>query len=466
MNRQWWIISHESCIIAVCESHGMSDVMTVLGCGQQCPCPKCLFQYTTVISSGQLFKAMPLITTHLQCVFLSNFKYWTTFTISLCTPVDHWWLYSLTSFVIRPSARCESGVWTNLCCASAMNSQEHVKDTYLRVIEATIAGAKEEFAETEGLNDALSGTLDLLRERWEARLMENHDFTEDPTAARNANARGGAGGKKAASAQAGTGAGAAGASEAAGPAAPETGVGKSDSAAARATGKARVGDGAVDGQQQADGLLSSGGLVPSLAAPTAAGSENFAIKPASLQPTLLNPLTAPAPPGHVPVPGVGHVPLVGGLGTNPLAQQAKVEGTFPGSAAAAAYGAPVSLPPILGDATPTAPQSSGSGITPGDIPQGDAPGSSVGSPPAKRPRHDKSDEVVNDNENLDSSDDDDDMDGDGGSDAEADNYILAQHDSVKKGGGNGKWKVRLKDGILHLNGRDYLFSKASCDLDW
>lgn len=38
--------------------------------------------------------------------------------------------------------------------------------------------------------------------------------------------------------------------------------------------------------------------------------------------------------------------------------------------------------------------------------------------------------------------------------------------SVKKGGGNGKWKVRLKDGILHMNGRDYLFSKANCDLDW
>jgi hypothetical protein len=101
----------------------------------------------------------------------------------------------------------------------------------------------------------------------------------------------------------------------------------------------------------------------------------------------------------------------------------------------------------------------------GNVPQGDGSGgtsSGDGEPAPKRARREE--EEVNANEDL-GSDDSDDEQSDA-SDGECLNFIVAQHDSVKKGGGNGKWKVRLKDGILHLNGREYLFSKASCDLDW
>lgn len=29
-----------------------------------------------------------------------------------------------------------------------------------------------------------------------------------------------------------------------------------------------------------------------------------------------------------------------------------------------------------------------------------------------------------------------------------------------------KWKFHLKDGIMNINGRDYLFSKANGDAEW
>lgn len=106
----------------------------------------------------------------------------------------------------------------------------------------------------------------------------------------------------------------------------------------------------------------------------------------------------------------------------------------------------------------------------GYIPQGDAPADAArppatGEPPAKRARrpvNDDDDEAIHGGEDLDSSDDSDIRSA--GSDPEADNYILAQHDRVRKG--TGKWKVQLKEGIAHINGRDYLFNRATCDLEW
>jgi len=52
--------------------------------------------------------------------------------------------------------------------------------------------------------------------------------------------------------------------------------------------------------------------------------------------------------------------------------------------------------------------------------------------------------------------DDDDDDGD--------DYILAQHDRVTRK--SGKWKVQLKDGVVHVGGVDYLFNKGTADLNW
>lgn len=85
-------------------------------------------------------------------------------------------------------------------------------------------------------------------------------------------------------------------------------------------------------------------------------------------------------------------------------------------------------------------------------------------PPAKRPRR----EVVDDDhqedlgEDLDSSDSDK---GDESEDEAAENLVLAQHDRVRKGPGQ-KWKVILREGIVSIRGREYLFNKATCDLDF
>lgn len=95
-----------------------------------------------------------------------------------------------------------------------------------------------------------------------------------------------------------------------------------------------------------------------------------------------------------------------------------------------------------------------------------AKGAGNGEPAKKRPRREEEEddgEPEKANSDLGSSSDDSDV-GSAGSDPEVDNYILAQHDRVRKG--TGKWKVHLKEGIAHINGRDYLFNKAICDLDW
>lgn len=129
----------------------------------------------------------------------------------------------------------------------------------------------------------------------------------------------------------------------------------------------------------------------------------------------------------------------------------------------------------------------GSKDLPGPIPQGDGPNQPGQEPPAKRARIDvkpdtaskpvveaqpggRAGEKVNGKdsaaakeEHVGSDSDDSEIQSDSDDD-DAENFILAQHDKVKKG--SGKWKVSLKDGIIHCNGRDYLFSKGSCDLDW
>jgi Transcription factor IIA, alpha/beta subunit len=335
---------------------------------------------------------------------------------------------------------------------SAMgHNQTQVKEMYLRVIEATIAGSKAEFEETDSASDALNATLDKLRERWRTRLLEGQDFTDDPSATfRSAAARGGgAAARKVAAA--------------------------ATAAAAATTATARAG-------------ASSPGTAAHGAAPVRALPEHVGAHEEMLVPARIPQHLAAAPghlvmPSHLATPGhpalPGQMVLPGQYAGPPAGHH------LPGMSihAASIPGLVLSMPkleaPLSAAAPPDpglrpaataprggAPGAGGSGISPGDIPQGDGPGSSGGdSPPAKRARH-EGEVAVNDNEDLDSADSDDELGSAGGSDQDAENYVLAQHDSVKKGGGNGKWKVRLKDGILHLNGRDYLFSKAACDLDW
>ncbi|KAG0241934.1 transcription factor IIA subunit alpha [Actinomortierella wolfii] len=55
-------------------------------------------------------------------------------------------------------------------------------------------------------------------------------------------------------------------------------------------------------------------------------------------------------------------------------------------------------------------------------------------------------------------------DSDGDVDEETDNIVLCQYDKVSRT--KSKWKCVLKDGIMLINGRDFLFHKANGDLEW
>ncbi|KAF9901560.1 transcription factor IIA subunit alpha [Linnemannia zychae] len=55
-------------------------------------------------------------------------------------------------------------------------------------------------------------------------------------------------------------------------------------------------------------------------------------------------------------------------------------------------------------------------------------------------------------------------DSDGDMDEESDNMVLCQYDKVSRT--KSKWKCVLKDGIMLINGRDYLFHKANGDFEW
>eukprot|EP00842_Homolaphlyctis_polyrhiza_P002899 jgi/Hompol1/360/HPOL_001093-RA len=48
--------------------------------------------------------------------------------------------------------------------------------------------------------------------------------------------------------------------------------------------------------------------------------------------------------------------------------------------------------------------------------------------------------------------------------AEVSNLLLCQFEKVQRV--KNKWKCALKDGVINVNGKDYLFSKANCDFEW
>ena len=45
-----------------------------------------------------------------------------------------------------------------------------------------------------------------------------------------------------------------------------------------------------------------------------------------------------------------------------------------------------------------------------------------------------------------------------------DNQIVCQYDKIQRV--KNKWRFCLKDGIMHLHGRDFVFQKASGDGEW
>lgn len=74
-------------------------------------------------------------------------------------------------------------------------------------------------------------------------------------------------------------------------------------------------------------------------------------------------------------------------------------------------------------------------------------------------------EPVADNDEINSDLDDtdeDDEDGEGGEEIE--HIILCLYDKVTRT--KNKWKCILKDGIMLVNGRDYLFHRANGDFEW
>ena len=47
---------------------------------------------------------------------------------------------------------------------------------------------------------------------------------------------------------------------------------------------------------------------------------------------------------------------------------------------------------------------------------------------------------------------------------DTDNVVVCQYEKISRA--RNKWKFVLKDGVMNLNGRDYVFQKANGEVDW
>merc|ERR1719309_1292294 len=62
-------------------------------------------------------------------------------------------------------------------------------------------------------------------------------------------------------------------------------------------------------------------------------------------------------------------------------------------------------------------------------------------------------------------DSDSDLDPDGDSYAgDTENVVVCKYDKISRL--RMRWKLKLMDGVMHLNGRDYVFQKAHGEVDW
>lgn len=64
---------------------------------------------------------------------------------------------------------------------------------------------------------------------------------------------------------------------------------------------------------------------------------------------------------------------------------------------------------------------------------------------------------------MDDSDSDNDGDREEGGSADAD-IVFCTYDKVARV--KNKWKCILKDGMIHVNGKDYLFQKCTGEFEW
>lgn len=348
-----------------------------------------------------------------------------------------------------------------------MKLQENVRETYLSVIDNTIAGARSEFEESHTISDGLNATLELLRDRWRTRLLDTQDFTEDPDAQIRETGGRGSSSSRPSAVQASS--------------SPLASPSSATSGGSRRACSAVARPALPAGAPNSDAVSSDG----SRNHPNIAHSEPVGVPSApyerAAQPDHTRKLaleesggmhSANTGRGYQEVVASGTVPHTLGIDSPAAAVHGPDSVRFNPSGTLATSTAYPSVPREADGTQLRNGQLENSGRAPhygvNNIPQGDgSDGESRegSSPPSKRARHDGED-YPKPSEDLGSDDSDDEVESAGGSDGNAENYVLAQHDSVKKGSGSGKWKVRLKDCILHLNGRDYLFKSAACDLDW
>ncbi|CAG2122791.1 unnamed protein product, partial [Medioppia subpectinata] len=85
--------------------------------------------------------------------------------------------------------------------------------------------------------------------------------------------------------------------------------------------------------------------------------------------------------------------------------------------------------------------------------------------------HEDNDEEINDDDNDGQGEDEEPLNsGDDVSDEdptelfETDNVVVCQYDKITRS--RNKWKFHLKDGIMNLQGKDYVFQKAVGDAEW
>lgn len=256
---------------------------------------------------------------------------------------------------------------------ASMTNQQQVLDIYLKVIDATVEGVRADFQEKSLSDDVLEG-LDILKARWQARLTQTHEFSEDPQLVDRASVASSRGSRK-------------------------------------HGGKAAKKKSPTSKPLKSSTPTARNGGIP-VAALTNDADETTQLPSV---PRLLNPETKSEVVTHdVTHDEVQEVPV-----QPPPAKRARTASSQP-------------VP------------SGRSGNTANNDDDDDDDG-----------------RIDNAGEDLDSSDDSDVQGGD--SDEDSENLVLAQHEKTRKGQ---KWKVHLREGIISVRGREYLFHRATCDLDF
>ncbi|ESK91264.1 general rna polymerase ii transcription factor [Moniliophthora roreri MCA 2997] len=197
--------------------------------------------------------------------------------------------------------------------------------------------------------------------------------------------------------------------------------------------------------------------------------------------------TLPALPGpQLNGVAVGRPPQYGGQ-TSVISFPPGPPPTLQSNGATAANGAAnsTSPQPVASSASPPAPAAAtaapSNGGSGGRIPQLDGPSDDSDdspSPPSYAPRSkhpslpqpqsqsqgtsaSAGDEAIN--SDLDDSDEGDDEEAEEGTSQDAD-IVFCTYDKVARV--KNKWKCILKDGMIHVNGKDYLFSKCTGEFEW